>query len=77
VAPNALRQKELTTVIASTLKKPLWLPAVPEWVLKLILGEMSAVVLQSQHVISAAIEGSDFKFQFHSAKEALEDLLIY
>ena len=77
VAPNALRQKELTTVIASTLKKPLWLPAVPEWVLKLILGEMSAVVLQSQHVISTAIEGSDFKFQFHSAKEALEDLLIY
>ena len=77
VAPNALRQKELTTVIASTLKKPLWLPAVPEWVLKLILGEMSAVVLQSQHVVSTVIEGSDFKFQFNSAKEALEDLLTH
>lgn len=77
VAPNALRQKELTTVIASTLKKPLWLPAVPEWVLKLILGEMSAVVLQSQHVVSTVIDGSDFKFQFNSAKEALEDLLTH
>ncbi len=77
VAPNALRQKELTTVIASTLKKPLWLPAVPEWVLKLILGEMSAVMLQSQHVVSTVIEGSDFKFQFNSAKEALEDLLTH
>ena len=77
VAPNALRQKELTTVIASTLKKPLWLPAVPEWVLKLILGEMSTVVLQSQHVVSTVIEGSDFKFQFNSAKEALEDLLTH
>ena len=77
VAPNALRQNELTTLIASTLNKPLWLPAIPEWVLRLMLGEMSAVVLQSQHVVSTAIAGSDFKFQFNSAKAALVELLTH
>lgn len=75
VAPNALRQNELTKILASTLNKPLWLPAVPEWVLKLMLGEMSAVVLQSQHVKSEVLERSDFQFHYDSAKAAVEDLL--
>lgn len=76
VAPNALRQKELTNIIAATLKKPMVLPAVPSWLLKLILGEMSSVVLQSQRVTSEVLKDSDFQFHYSSAKAALENLLV-
>lgn len=76
VAPNALRQKELTNIIATILKKPMVLPAVPSWLLKLILGEMSSVVLQSQLVTSEVLEGSGFQFHYSSAKAALKNLLV-
>ena len=76
VAPNALRQKELANIIAATLKKPMVLPAVPSWLLKLILGEMSSVVLQSQRVTSEVLKDSDFQFHYSSAKAALENLLV-
>ena len=75
VAPEAVSNKEITRGIADTINKPLWLPNVPGFVLKIILGEMSAVVLNSNHVIPKKLEDNDFSFSFPKVKGALEDLL--
>lgn len=75
VAPNAVKQKELVKTIAKVLKKPLILPKVPAFALKQILGEMSAIVLESQRVSSKKIESLGFNFKYHHLKPALEDLL--
>lgn len=75
VAPNPVQQTELTKTIAHVLKKPLFLPNVPEFVLKLMLGEMSAVVLESQRVCSNKIQNTGFKFNYHELSAALNDLL--
>lgn len=75
VAPNPVQQTELTKTIALVLKRPMFLPKVPEFLLKLLLGEMSAVVLESQRVCSKKIQNAGFKFNYHELSAALNDLL--
>lgn len=75
VAPHPVTNKELTKTIASTLKKPLWLPKVPGFVLKTILGEMGGLALESQNVSSQKIEASGFVFNYPTLPEALKNLL--
>lgn len=75
VTPNPVSNKQLTKEIARVLNKPLWLPNVPGFVLKLVLGEMADLVLKGSKVSAGKIQDSNFDFQFLDLKEALEDLL--
>ena len=75
VAPHPVVQKELLREVANILKRPFFLPSIPSWVLKMVLGEMSAVVLESQNVRSTLLESSDFQFKFKSIRPALSHLL--
>lgn len=43
--------------------------------IKMLLGEMSVLLLYSQHVSSQKIERSGFSFKHHHIETALEDLL--
>jgi len=75
VAPNPLRQIDLAHSIARCLHKPFWAPAVPSFVLKLILGERSALVLSSQRVSADKVIRAGFVFDFPEISSALTDLL--
>jgi uncharacterized protein (TIGR01777 family) len=75
VAPNAVQQKEFVKTIAKVLGRPLFLPPIPASLLKIVLGEMSALVLESQHVSSRKVEHSGYNFKFHNLEPALHDLL--
>lgn len=72
-APKPVRNKEFVVSLANVLNKPLWAPAVPEFVLKIILGEMSNAVIGSTYVSVDKIKDSGFNFQFPELKEALRD----
>jgi uncharacterized protein (TIGR01777 family) len=74
VAPNPLTNKQLTQAIAKQLRKPLWAPSVPAFILKLLLGEMSTVVLGSTKVSSKKIEGAGFKFKYPEIASALKEI---
>jgi len=74
VAPNPVTNKEMTRQLADQLNKPLWLPNVPEFVLKLTLGEMSQIVVSSQLVSSKKIEENGYRFKYSNLSKALEDL---
>ena len=56
VAPEPVTNSEMTKVLAKHLKKPLFLPNVPEFALKLFLGEMATLLTSSQNVSSQKIE---------------------
>lgn len=75
VAPNPVTNKELTKTTASVLKRPLFLPNIPKFFMKLVLGEMHIILFESQRVSSKRIESKGFKFKFHHLEPALEDLL--
>ena len=74
VAPNPVTNKTLTKEAAHFLNKPLFLPNVPEFILKLILGQMAAIILESQKVSSEKIE-QEYDFKYAQLHDALADLL--
>lgn len=74
VTPNPVSNQELTTVIAKTLKKPLFLPNIPQFIMKLILGEMSYLLFSSKKLSAQKIIDKGFQFQFTKIKEAIVDL---
>ena len=71
VSPNPVTNKQLTQAVAKQLHKPLWAPNVPGFVLKLLLGEMSSIVLGSTKVSAQKIEDAGFKFKFTNLEAAL------
>jgi len=74
VAPEHTTNKSLTKIIAKKLKKPLWLPNIPAFVMKLILGEMSVILLEGCRVSSEKIVSTGFKFKYPTLTKALQNL---
>lgn len=75
VSPNPVTNKELTREIARKIKRPTLFPSIPSWILKIVFGEMSSVLLDNIKVSSQKIEKAGFQFQFPNIKEALDNLL--
>ncbi len=69
VAPEHITNKALTKMIAKKLKKPLWLPNIPAFVMKLILGKMAVILLEGSRVSSEKIMASGFKFKYSTLEE--------
>jgi uncharacterized protein (TIGR01777 family) len=62
--------------LACVYRYSIWLPAVPEFVIKLAMGEMSKIVLTGRRVSSQKIEAAGFRFQFKNLEGALRNCLI-
>ncbi|ARN79138.1 TIGR01777 family protein [Nonlabens spongiae] len=75
VAPHPVRNRPMIESIGKKLDKPVVLPNVPKFVMKLMLGEMAAIVLSSQHVSSTKIEETGFVFELPNLEQALERYL--
>lgn len=75
VAPSPVTNKRMTEIIAQHLAKPLWLPKVPLFMLKLLLGEMAAIAVESQLVSAQKMEAAGYRFRYVNLEKAIEDLL--
>lgn len=73
-APEPVTNEELSEAIARACRRPFWAPRVPAFALKLVYGEMAAVVLASQRVRSKRLQSAGFEFQFNTVHVALADL---
>ncbi len=67
--------KELTKSIANILKRPLWLPPIPGFVMRIVVGEMSVIVVNGSKISSEKIRRTGFVFQFDKLNSALKILL--
>jgi uncharacterized protein (TIGR01777 family) len=75
VSGNWVTNAELTKTIAQVLKKPLWLPNAPAFVLKIIVGEMADIVLGGSKVSADKIKKTGFNFRYSNLEEALNNCL--
>lgn len=76
VAPHPARNEEITKTAAEVVKRPLWLPNIPAFVIKLIFGELAITVLGGNYVKNKRIsEELSFYYKFPKLKGALENLL--
>jgi uncharacterized protein (TIGR01777 family) len=74
-APKPVRNEELTKALGEVLGKPTFMPAVPGFILNLILGEFGSVVLKGQKVLPRRLLDMGFRFGFPEIKGALNDLI--
>ncbi|EKN65762.1 NAD dependent epimerase family protein [Neobacillus bataviensis LMG 21833] len=74
-APIPVRMEYFGKTISSVLHRPHWLP-VPTFVMRLILGRKSSLVLKGQHVVPKVLSENGFTFMFPTLHSALKDLLI-
>jgi uncharacterized protein (TIGR01777 family) len=73
-APNLLTNAEFSRVVGRVLRRPAFVP-IPAFALRLLFGEMAAVLLEGQRAISRRLQDLGFTFRFPEAKAALQDLL--
>jgi uncharacterized protein (TIGR01777 family) len=65
---------EFSKSLAQVLHRPFFLPKVPAFVLKILFGEMSQLVLVSQRLSNKKTRDTAFEFQYKKISEALEAL---
>jgi uncharacterized protein len=74
VAPDYTTNKDFTRILAHILNKPFWFPNIPAIFLKVLFGEMSAVILEGSRVSSDKIIAAGYKFLYPELRNALDDL---
>ncbi len=72
-APEPETNAAFTHKLAKTLHRPDFFK-VPEFVLKIVMGEAAEMVTTGQHVIPERLLDSGFKFRFPALKPALENI---
>jgi uncharacterized protein (TIGR01777 family) len=75
VSSRPVTNLEFSKRLAKSLHKPFFLPAVPEFVLQLVLGERAVTVTKGASVSNDKIKQSGFRFAFDNLDEALTDLI--
>jgi uncharacterized protein (TIGR01777 family) len=69
-SPEPVSMRDFCSTLAKTLGRHSW-AAVPDFVLKTMLGEMSEMLLTGQRAIPRKLQGHGFKFKYPELKQAL------
>ncbi len=75
VAPEPVSNGYFTRSCARTLNRPLFLPNIPSFALRLMFGELAELLLGGNNVSSAKIQDAGFHFEYDNVKKALKNLL--
>lgn len=73
VSPHSVTMKEFCLTLGKILRRPC-LFGIPEWVMKILFGEMSGLLTKGGRVIPKKILDAGFKFEFDNLEFALRDL---
>jgi len=75
VTGDYITNKELTKLIAKVLKKPLILPNIPAFVMRIIVGEMAVIVVNGSKISADKIKSTGFDFRYSNLEDALKESL--
>lgn len=75
VSPNAISNQDLTKLIAKILRRPLFMPNIPQWFMQLILGEMSSLLFTNKNIKPQRVLEMGFKFTYPIPEVALKAIL--
>lgn len=73
-SPNPVRMKEFAKTLGKVMHRPSLFP-IPQFVLKLVVGEAAEVVTASQRIDVNKILNSGYKFKFENLEDTLKNLL--
>ncbi len=76
VAPENTTNKEFLQLFSKILNKPYWLPNIPSFILRYVLGEMSVLLTEGGRISADKMEAAGYKFKFPKLEQALFDLFL-
>lgn len=68
-APNHINNSQLMKQLAKAINRPYFMPSVPAFIFKLLLGEMSMILLEGSRVSSEKIQNEGFQFEDTEIKD--------
>jgi NAD dependent epimerase/dehydratase family enzyme len=71
---NNTTNKEFTTTLAHAMHRKIFLPAIPSFMMRLLLGEQATLVLDGVKISNDKIRLSGFEFSCTDLKKVLEKL---
>lgn len=71
--PSPVRQKDFAKALGLALNRPAFMPA-PAFMIRLMMGELGASLIQSQKAVSGKLTEKGFEFKFQDIGEALGDI---
>ena len=74
VAPEQISNKTFTQTLAQKLKRPAVLQ-VPAFVLKLVFGKASTLILNNPIVLPSRLKAQNFNFQYPTIKSCLDEII--
>ena len=74
-APDPVSNNVFSQTLGSVLSRPAML-RMPGWVLKLMMGEMSDLLLHGQFVLPKKVLAHNYRFHYPTLKPALESLKL-
>jgi uncharacterized protein (TIGR01777 family) len=75
MAPNPVQNRGLTKAIGEVLGRPTFMPAVPAFAMKMIMGEFGSMLVKGQKALPKRLLDKGFRFRFPEIRGALQDLL--
>ena len=73
-APNPSSNLELTKAIGQALHRPVFLPGVPAWVLKIMVGDLTESLVGSINASCEKLANNGFTFVYSNVNQAVEDI---
>lgn len=74
-SPNPVTNREFTKALARALHRPAFLPAAPSFLLKMVLGEFSSVLLTGQKVMPRVLQQQGYIFGYPEVDTALRQIM--
>jgi uncharacterized protein (TIGR01777 family) len=75
VGPHPVTNREFTKALGRVLGRPTFMPAVPGFALKIMMGDFAEVLLASQRVYPRAALAGGFAFRYPELEPALKNVL--
>lgn len=75
-APNPIRNKEFTKVLAKVLKRPYWFTT-PSPLIRSTMGEMSELMTKGQYVLPKKLEDYNYQFSYPKLAGALHEIDLH
>ena len=75
VSPHAVAQKVFTKTLAKAMRRPYFMPSLPQFPIRLVMGEMSILVFNSQNVSAVKVLQKGYEYRYPELLAAIKSLL--
>ncbi len=71
VSPEFINNADFMHTLARVMRRPFFMPHVPRFIMRLIMGEAADMVLGGSRISSKKIQDAGYKFQYDTSKKAI------